>query len=238
MPLSRSAPLIGAFLITCISFAAWADEYPKVIRRDGQVCVQELAADGAVKESCRAETTPAPRPSTDTPSGTGWSNRFQNQGTSPRLLDGDLLPDPKGAVRGISELLGGQVAAYLTSIAFIATGVSSTVGGLLGSAVVGFAVSSLVSGLFHLASDGQAGLGWAFLGNLIGQVVSVVFTLAALSSGSAVVTLLAVLIGGFLPALGASVALELRDTAVRREAAGFAPSAGTRGQSGALIASF
>lgn len=32
-----------------------ASEYPKVVRRDGQVCVQSLRDDGTVTESCRAE---------------------------------------------------------------------------------------------------------------------------------------------------------------------------------------
>ncbi len=235
---ARSTSLIAALVVTSLSFAAWADDYPKVIRRDGQVCVQDLGPDGAVKESCRAETAPAARPSTDTPSGTGWAGRFQSQGSSPRLLDGGELPDPKGAARGLSEFLGGQVAAYATSLVFLATGVSSTIGGLLGASVVVFAVSSLISGLFHLANDGQAGLGWAFLGNLIGQVASVIIGLAGLAGGAVVVAVFTLLVGGLLPALGASIALELRDTAVRREAAGFSPSANARGEPGALIASF
>ncbi len=225
------------FLVVGVSLSAWADEYPKVVRREGQVCVQELGPDGVVKESCRAEAAPAPSTASQQ-SGEGWAGRFPGKASSPRLLEGDLLADPKGASRGISELFGGQAVAYLSSLVFLATGVSSTVGGLLLSATAGLAVSSLVSGLFHIAFDGQAGLGWAFLGNLIGQVASVVITLFALASSSAVVTIFAVLVGGLLPALGATIALELRDTAVRREAAGFSPSAAGTRSNGAVVVSF
>lgn len=237
MTISRLVSPLAVCVVLGLSLSAWADEYPKVVRRDGQVCVQELAADGSVKESCRAESVVAPSTSASPSGDTGWASRFQGNASSPRLLEGDP-PDPKGASRGISELLGGQAVAYLISIIFLATGTSSTIGGLLGSAALGFTLSSLASGLFHAAGDGQAGIGWAFLGNLLGQVASVVITLLAVASSSAVVALFAVLVGGFLPALGASIALELRDTVLRREAAGLAPLADAGRSRGAVVARF
>jgi hypothetical protein len=233
---SRLLAVVGALLVGVVAVPAWADEYPKVVRRDGQVCVQELAADGAVKESCRAETAPQ-APAATEPSGSGWSNRFQPNG-SPRLLEGGLLADPKGAPRGIAELFGGQVAAFATASIFVATGVGAGVTGQLASSLVVFGVSSLASGLLHTINDGQAGLGWAFLGNALGSVASFVIAVLALSTSSVVLIAMTLLVGSLLPPLGAAIALELRDTALRREGAGFAPSAAQSRPGGAVLANF
>ncbi|MCU0696863.1 MAG: hypothetical protein MUC96_10060 [Myxococcaceae bacterium] len=238
MTAPRFVAPVALCLVLGFSLSAWADEYPKVVRRDGQVCVQELAADGSVKESCRAETVPAPSTSASPQEGTGWANRFQGSANAPRLLP-EAMADSKGASRGIAELFGGQVAAFATALVFVATGVASSgIGGLLASSLTTFAVSSLVSGFFHVVNDGQAGLGWAFLGNALGSVASFVVTLVALSTGGATVIALALIVGSLLPPLGAAIALELRDTVLRREAAGFSPSVETSRPRGAVVASF
>lgn len=45
-----------AFLAAALPLAAWAtDEYPRVVHRDGQMCMQSLDESGQVKEECLKE---------------------------------------------------------------------------------------------------------------------------------------------------------------------------------------
>jgi hypothetical protein len=58
-------PLLAALVL------GQSSEYPKVIRKNGQVCVQNLSPTGTVDESCRPEASgdyKAPLPSGGTPS--------------------------------------------------------------------------------------------------------------------------------------------------------------------------
>lgn len=195
-----------AVFAVCLASVSLADEYPQVIRRNGEVCVQTLGADGKVAEACRPEGPVAAKATTTDESGV----RVTSVPRAASLLDAD----PKGAGRGVAELFGGQVGALLPQLISIAVGGTSVAGTLLVS-LASFGVSSLVSGLMHLAYDGQAGFGWAFLGNAIGQAVSLLISLVAITGASPVLLIVGILAGAFLPALGASIALELRDHALR-----------------------
>jgi hypothetical protein len=55
-------------LVVLSQAAAPASEYPKVVRKNGQICVQVLNPKGAVEESCRAEGSDVrtPLPSQET----------------------------------------------------------------------------------------------------------------------------------------------------------------------------
>lgn len=221
-----------ATLVVMISTSVLADEYPKVVRRDGQVCVQEKSAEGTVTESCRAERAPLPAESRDAaeskPSENPWLVADQRKAS---LLLGE---DTHGASRGATELLAGQIGALVPGlIASLAGG--SSVGGLLLASLASFGLSSLASGVAHVAIGGQAGVGWAFVGNLVGQAAALVINLLALASGGVGLLVAALLIGSALPALGATIALELRDTAVRAEAVA---TRSAPAQRGAVLASF
>lgn len=211
----RSTLLVIAVVVSAGNAAA---EEPQVIRRDGQVCVQTRDAQGAVSESCRPDRpiTPAPSAATEAaqaPAATQNPLALADARRSASLLESD----PHGAARGIGEYLGAQVGAAIPMLVYSVVALTSRtdVGGLLAATLVSFGVSSLTAGLFHIAIDGQAGIGWAFLGNLVGQVGALLLTL--LLGTSPVGSLIAAVVGSVLPALGASVALELRDTALRKE---------------------
>lgn len=210
----KTVSLLCALCAVSLASASLADEYPQVIRRNGEVCVQTLGADGKVAEACRPDVPVAARATTTDESGV----RVTSLPRAASLLDAD----PKGAGRGVAELFGGQVGALLPQLIAMAVG-GTTVTGTILVTLASFGISSLASGLMHLAYDGQAGIGWAFLGNAIGQGVSLLITLVALSGASTLLLVVGVLAGALLPALGASIALELRDHALR-EGGGVAQS--------------
>jgi hypothetical protein len=132
-----------------------------------------------------------------------------------------LVDDDRGAARGIAELAVGQLAGLvpvLVTSSVCPTSVSCTlVGGL-----TSFVLSSLVAGLMHFAFDGKAGLGWAFLGNLIGGGVALLVSVVAVASGSGLFLLLAGVIQVILPSTIAAISLEVRDGTLRRREAGVA----------------
>lgn len=200
--------LISLVALVAATSDAPAADYPKVVHRDGNVCVQELDATGAVTESCRPER------------GVGLASARP----SAQLLPGGVLDDPKGSTRGIAELSAGIVGATLPLLIIGATsqGLPTVTSALLGG-MLSMVVAGAASWILHSIFEGQAGIGWAVLGALAGSVAATLVGLV-MTGLTAVGIMTTAVLGVLLPALGASIALEARDGAFRRgEVATFGP---------------
>lgn len=86
-------------------------------------------------------------------------------------------------------------------------------------------VAGAATWIFHSLFDGQAGFGWGLLGAVIGSAISMLATIALQSSVFGI--LVAAVASVLLPPLGAAIALEARDGALRRgEVSTLGPSPG------------
>lgn len=218
---------VALVTLAVLASPALADDYPKVVHRDGQVCVQSLDAAGAVVEQCRregaaeysapAQLTPPDAPPLPPP-------QAAPPPAQPRR-SARLIEDEHGAARGIAEVVLGQLAGLVPVLVASATCnslLTSCTGASVAGGLISFVASSLTVGLIHLAFDGRAGMGWSFLGNLIGGSVGLLLSLVAVSSGSAVLLLMAGIVQILLPSTCSAIALEVRDRAVRKQEAGLA----------------
>ena len=130
-------------LMVVVCAQAGGADYPKVVRRDGQVCVQNLNAKGVVEESCRAEGSdartplpsagstfelrPVPTPSSrvtgpPTPSALFWADAKKNWALAFKF----------GAVGAISATLVSTVGALVAS----SSGVPHAADAYLGTAAI------------------------------------------------------------------------------------------------------
>jgi len=95
-------------------------DYPKVVRRDGQVCVQSLNDDGTVGESCRAEAG-ARRPLGDGTSGpsSSWDEPVPPRRTKRgRKMEGDDAPQKERGFAADFAVLGGVTGFFSAGQSF------------------------------------------------------------------------------------------------------------------------
>lgn len=95
-----------------------AESYPRVVRRDGQVCVQSLGATGQVEESCRMERKPlgeggtvAPREDSYTPAPSRRSRRGAPQEAQQGGFSADVLFGG-----GLMALLAGDISLAMPEV--------------------------------------------------------------------------------------------------------------------------
>jgi len=186
-------------LISAVTSEA-ASEYPKVVRRDGNVCVQELDAAGAVKESCHPEKE---------------GIRLSEGRPSARFMPGAPLDDPRGSTRGVAELAVGIIGATIPTLIVAAIGPVASTTGVLLTGVLSILVAGATTWILHSIFDGQAGFGWGILGAIVGGgVATLVGLVMTLTSAAGIITV--AVLGVLLPPLSAAIALEARDGALRR----------------------
>lgn len=80
----------SVMLVVAVSASALADDYPKVVRRDGQVCMQSLNADGLVVEQCK-------------PEGSGWERAAPATLVREAPADAPTRPVEHRAVESMQE---------------------------------------------------------------------------------------------------------------------------------------
>ncbi len=181
--------------------AASADEFlGRIQKPDGTWC-QQIQRGDEVLESCRA------------------GEAFHPPNGAASLTDG------LGARRGATEALAAVGGAFLWSALLLATCslCSATTVALV------YPVQLITTGAFgslaHGLLDGQAGFGWGILGALVGGSVGILVNLILAALGVAPLLVIAVsALLGVLPSIGAVVALEIRDTSLRRSAVGLPPA--------------
>lgn len=137
-PLETPPPPAPPPEATAADAAAPAGEFPRVVRREGQVCVQTLEADGRVAESCRAES-PAPKRlrAVSTPAA-----------ESPPALVEQRSESPAARVVADLQLHGGMLVGIAGNSAGVLgdVGATAAVGGRFGSGVGLAALGSLELG--------------------------------------------------------------------------------------------
>ncbi len=200
--------LIGLVVLAAVSAVDAQDEFPKVVRRDGQVCVQTLEA-GRVAESCRPEASPLVTSSADPWSGVTGGRR-----------SAILLDDPWASRRAVAEQTAGTVVSAVVGGIFLGVcfqyGCSASGSAAFGLAQLGLV--GLVSTLTHAANHGQGHVGFGLLGAGLGGAVGLLISIVTFSSGAGLLaTVLLVNLAALLPAVGSVVALELRDASVRQQ---------------------
>lgn len=126
-----------------------------------------------------------------------------------------LEPDTNGAMRGIAEVSSGILTAFLPTF-FLSFARGVGIGGLIFTSVISAAASSAIVGLVHVLMEGKGGFGFAMLGGAIGGVAAFLLGVIGAVTGLGAITLFAAILSVGLPPLGAAIAIEMRDSVIRR----------------------
>lgn len=148
-------------LVTLAVVLCQASEYPKVVRRDGQVCVQQLNDKGAVEESCRAEGSDvrSPLPSA------GSTPLDARPVPSPSLSKGPTAPPTPGALYWAGAKQNWALAFKIGAVAAISSTLISSIGALIAGS----------SGVPHAGDTYLGAAAISGAGALLFTVVAVLF---------------------------------------------------------------
>ena len=198
-------------------------EYPKVIRREDQTCIQTLDAIGQVVEECRAgskdftgntqvikqrvgpEEVPTSSPKVARANRSAKLSNSDPHAGFRMFAEGGLAllvaPIPLGILSAVCS------RATCSDVAVVVTVLSLPL-------LMGFAAS-----LGHWLVDGEAGAGWGVIGAAVGVALAVALLFAAGALGTSYFGVLLYAVAGIAPIAGTIIALELRDTSLRYDPA-------------------